>query len=65
MGAAAPGGAAPVEWSTDLEGMMYSSAGEKIVPWRAWEPRKQNLARGVRAEDIPDDPPWHKGRKLA
>eukprot|EP00308_Calcidiscus_leptoporus_P009447 CAMPEP_0119354312 /NCGR_PEP_ID=MMETSP1334-20130426/3336_1 /TAXON_ID=127549 /ORGANISM="Calcidiscus leptoporus, Strain RCC1130" /LENGTH=238 /DNA_ID=CAMNT_0007367829 /DNA_START=212 /DNA_END=928 /DNA_ORIENTATION=+ len=42
-----------VTWSTDIEGIMISSAGERIVPWRAWESRKQNLARGVKAELIP------------
>mmetsp|Transcript_60172 Transcript_60172/g.99843 ORF Transcript_60172/g.99843 Transcript_60172/m.99843 type:complete len:291 (-) Transcript_60172:227-1099(-) len=42
-----------VTWQTDIEGIMTSSQGERIVPWRAWESREQNLARGVRAEFIP------------
>ena len=42
-----------VTWTTDLEALMTSSAGERIVPWRAWESREQNLARGVKAELIP------------
>ena len=42
-----------VTWTTDLEGLMTSSAGERIVPWRAWESREQNLARGVKPELIP------------
>ena len=42
-----------VTWETDLEGLMTSSAGERIVPWRAWESRAQNLARGVKAEQMP------------
>ena len=46
-----------VTWTTDLPGAdgaeMSSSAGERIVPWRAWESRAQNLARGVKAEFIP------------
>ena len=29
------------------------SSGERIVPWRAWESREQNLARGVKSEHIP------------
>ena len=47
-----------VTWTTDLEGLMKSSEGSHLVPWRAWETREQNLKRGVRAEDIPEDPPW-------
>ena len=42
-----------VTWTTDLEGLMTSSSGERIVPWRAWESRQQNLARGVRPEYMP------------
>ena len=42
-----------VTWQTHLEGIMTSSTGERIVPWRAWESRAQNLARGVKAEYIP------------
>ena len=40
-------------WTTDLEGFMTPSTGESIVPWRAWESREQNLARGGKAEMIP------------
>ena len=46
-----------------LEGLMTSSEGAAAVPWRAWETRAQNLARGVRGEDIPEDPPWVKDKK--
>ena len=42
-----------VTWETDIEGLMTSSTGERIVPWRAWETRAQNLARGVKAEQMP------------
>ncbi|EOD31997.1 hypothetical protein EMIHUDRAFT_99002 [Emiliania huxleyi CCMP1516] len=46
-----------VTWTTDLPGAdgaeMSSSAGERIVPWRAWESREQNLARGVPPEYMP------------
>ena len=52
-----------VTWTTDLEGLMTSSDGAAAVPWRAWETRGQNLARGVRGEDIPEDPPWLKDKK--
>ena len=52
-----------VTWTTDLEGLMTSSEGAAAVPWRAWETRAQNLARGVRGEDIPEDPPWVKDKK--
>ena len=52
-----------VTWTTDLEGLMTSSEGAAAVPWRAWETRAQNLARGVRGEDIPQDPPWVKEKK--
>mgnify|MGYP002005783225 CR=1 FL=1 len=52
-----------VTWTTDLEGLMTSSEGTAAVPWRAWETRAQNLARGVRGEDIPEDPPWVKNKK--
>jgi len=52
-----------VTWTTDLEGLMASSEGTRIVPWRAWESKSQNLARGVRAEDIPEDPPWLQKKK--
>ena len=47
-----------------LEGLMTSSEGAAAVPWRAWETRAQNLARGVRGEDIPEDPPWVKDKKM-
>ena len=40
-------------WTTDMGGMMSSSAGETLVPWRAWESREQNLARGVKPELMP------------
>ena len=52
-----------VTWTTDLEGLMKSSEGIVGIPWRAWENRAQNLARGVRGEDIPEDPPWVKNKK--
>ena len=46
-----------VTWTTDVEGAdgasMQSSTGERIVPWRAWETRDQNLARGVKPEFMP------------
>ena len=36
-----------VQWSTDADGTMRSSAGETIVDYRPWESREQNLKRGV------------------
>ena len=36
-----------VQWSTDADGTMRSSAGETIVDYRPWESREQNLQRGV------------------
>ena len=43
-------------------GKAEVSEGAAAVPWRAWESRAQNLARGVRAEDLPEDPPWLKSK---
>jgi len=37
-----------VQWSTDADGTMRSSAGETIVDYRPWESREQNLKRGVK-----------------
>ena len=41
-----------VQWSTDADGTMRSSAGETIVDYRPWESREQNLKRGVKPEQM-------------
>ena len=40
-----------VRWETGLDGMRNSN-GESNVLWRAWETREQNLARGVKVEQL-------------
>lgn len=41
-----------VRWTTDADGTMRSSAGDVVVDYRPWESREQNLARGVKPEQM-------------
>ena len=41
-----------VQWTTDADGTMRSSAGDVVVDYRPWESREQNLKRGVKPEQM-------------
>ncbi|KAK3241932.1 hypothetical protein CYMTET_48340 [Cymbomonas tetramitiformis] len=41
-----------VTWETGADGGMRSSAGDTVVDYRPWESREQNLARGVKEEQM-------------
>ena len=41
-----------IKWETQEDGGMTSSAGDKIVDYRPWESREQNLKRGVKPEQM-------------
>ena len=41
-----------IQWETDADGSMKSSAGDVIVDYRPWESREQNLKRGVKPEQM-------------
>lgn len=42
-----------VRWTTGADGSMRSSAGDVVVDYRPWESKAQNLARGVKKEQMP------------
>ena len=41
-----------IQWTTDADGTMRSSTGDVVVDYRPWESREQNLARGVKPEQM-------------